>query len=96
MCYHCASSNGRTKLLGLQLKLDEKYMVQVINAVRDPAQIITAIVKISTDLRRPMYSIFNMHALYDYIRIHLYYSYSNLKICESCFHSATSISEVRH
>ena len=34
-------------------------------------QIITAFVKISTDLRCPMIAILNMHALYNCIRRHL-------------------------
>lgn len=41
-------------------------MVQLINVVRQSAQIITEIVKISTELRQPMLAILNMHALYQW------------------------------
>jgi hypothetical protein len=42
--------------------------MQLINAVQHSAQIITATVKISTDLQRPLHAIFNIQAVYDYIR----------------------------
>ena len=52
---------------GLQLRLHQKYM---INVVQDSVQIIIAIVKIAIDLQ-PLRAILNMHACYDYIRRHL-------------------------
>ena len=42
----------------------------MVQGIRDSAQIISAIVNTSTDLRRPIHSIWNMRALNDYIKIH--------------------------